>query len=359
MLNDVLWRPSIYPYLIVGTPATGVFHMSTADYFIAYSVFNRTAKVLSKIRFYASGTGVVNSVTVELQADDGAGAPSGTALDSATITSFDNTIAWREATFTGAVSLTAGATYWLVIKNTTASPGSNYPSVTFGYGMMPPYVNTDASQVRLAKKSTTNAGSSWANQVGTCACYMVGFTDGTWFGVPAISGGYFNITGVDRAYTGVELGGVGLTPDDVSLNVVGVWAWVRRVLSPGNLQFKLYAGNSLLAQSLNVPQAQTSTSAVAVNGFFARNIVIPPKTLIRLTITSDSGDNASNYYYLSGQTCDTNYPDNAPSPFNYTRIESGAATDTVGKHPAIALLLDGYKPAYPLPINRRQFNSMR
>lgn len=359
MINDVLWRPSIFPFNIIATPGSGTLAMNAANTYMAFSVLVRSAKVFSKFRFYASGTGEINSITVELQADNGSGNPSGTALDTATITTFDNTAAWREATFTGAVSLTAGATYWVVIKNTTGTPTSNYPTVTFTYGLMPPYVNTDSIQVRFAKKSTTDAGSTWANQTGTTGCYMAGFTDGSWYGVPTTTGSYFNTSGVDRAYSGVELGGVGVTPDDMWMNVVGAWGWIRRVASPGVLQFKLYAGTSLLAQSLDVPQAQTSTNAVAINGFFGRNIRIPPKTLIRLTITADGGDNASNYYYLSGQTGDANYPDNAPTPFSYTRIESGAATDTPGKFPAIALILDGYSPAFPAPINRRQFNAMR
>jgi len=213
-------------------------------------------------------------------------------------------------------------------------------------------------QCRHAKKSTTD-GSTWASQVGTIACFLAGFTDGTWYGSPCQTGAYFNTSGVDRAYTGVELGGVMQVPDNVWLNVVGVWGWLRRVADPGALRFKLYSGLSLLGTSLDVPQAQTSTTATTISGYFDRSIIVPPKTILRATFTAAGGDNASNYYYISGLTGETGYPDNKPTPFIYTRIVDGAATDTDGKYPALALLLDGAQPFVQPPINRRQFNSMR
>lgn len=357
--DNSICHPLIYPFNITSTPGSGTLALSSATTFIAFSVLVRAAVTFTKFRFYGSGTGTVNSVTVELQADNGSGSPSGTALDTGTITSYGNTAAWRECNnFTGNQTLTPGATYWIVIKNTSTTPASNYPTVTFAYGMLPPWVNTDSSQVRHYKKSTTD-GSTWASAVGTCVAYMAGFADGSWYGVPGYAGGYFNTAGVDRAYTGVELGGVGVTPDEAWLNVVGIWGWIRRVGSPGALRLKIYAGTSLLCQSMDIPQAQTSVSAAAISGLFDKVITVSPRTLIRAMITAEGGDNASNYYYLSGQFCDADYPQNAPSLVTYTRIDGGVATDTAGKHPAIALLLDAKQPFAVPPINRRQFNSMR
>jgi len=357
--NNQLWAVPIYPFNISSTPASGTLALKSATTFIAYSVILRQAATFNKFRFYGSGTGTVNSVTIELQADNGSGSPSGTALDTGTITTYDNTIAWRECTnFTGDQVLTAGTLYWVVIKNTTGTPASNYPTVTFVYGLLPLWTNTDSSQCRHAKKHTTD-GSTWSNQVGNIISFMAGFTDGSWYGCPGQSGGYFDASGVDRAYDGVELGGVMQVPDNVWLNVVGVWGWIRRASKPGALRFKLYSGVSLLGTSLDVPQANTSITATTISGYFGRSIIVPPKTILRATISAAAGDNAFNYYYLSGVVADANYPDNAPTPFTYTRVESGAATDTAGKHPALALLLDGARPFAPPPINRRQFNSMR
>lgn len=357
MLPDAIWRPIAYPFSIIATPGQSSMSLSSATAYIALSLIVRKTCTFNKFRFYASGTGSP-TVSVELQADNGLGNPSGTALDSGTITSFPTSAAWRECNnFTG-YTLSPGVTYWVVIKNTSGSPSTNSLSVTFVYGMMPTWSNTGQAMVRFCKKSTTD-GSTWASYVGTMAGFLFGFTDGTWAGTASSAGAYFSVTGVDRAYSGVELGAVGYVPDFACLNVVGIWGWIRRVGSPGALNLKLYSGTSLVGQCMDIPEAQTSTSATTISGFFAKNILLSPKALIRMTITAAGGNNASNYYYLSGHTCDNNYPANAPTTFKYTRLASGVFTDTDTKYPAIALLLDGDRPFVQAPLNRRQFNSMR
>lgn len=355
--NNKLWAMPIFPFQITTTPGSGTLALNTATTYIAFSLLVRKAVTFNKFRFYSSGTGTV-TVGVELQADNGSSSPSGTALDSGTITTYPTSGQWRECNnFTG-YTLTPGATYWVVIKNTSATPESNYPTVTFNYGMMPPWVNTDAVQVRNFKKSTTD-GTTWASGVATTAGVLFGFTNGTWMGVAATTGGYFYTSGVDRAYSGVEIGAVGLTPDFAYLNVIGIWGWIRRVLNPGDLQLKLYSGTSLIGQCIDVPEAQVNTGAAAISGFFPSNVLVPPKTIFRMTLTATAGDNASNYYYTSGQNCDTDYPDNMPSNLQETRGVGGVFTDTAGRVPAMALLLDGNQPFVAQPLNRRQFNSMR
>lgn len=360
MINrDPLFRQLIYPTYINATPAINTAAMNSATYFMGFSLITRFAQTFNKFRFYATGTGTNVTVQVELQADNGAGSPSGTALDTGTLTFSSNTAQWREVSNFSGYTLTPGQLYWVVVKNITATPASNYPTVTFSYGQMPIWVNTDATQCRFYKKATSD-GSTWGSAAGTVASIMFGFSDGSWVGSPVVTSAYFSTSGVDRAYTGVELGGVMTTPDNVMLNVVGIWGWIRKIGSPGDLQLKLYLGQSLFAQCIDVPAAQTSTSAASISGFFSRPVVLPPKAKIRIMHTSTAGDNTSNYYYLSGQTYDSNYPDNAPSVVDtYTRLASGTFTDTAGKCPAMALLLDGANPFLPLPLDRRKYSTLR
>lgn len=68
-----------------------------------------------------------DNVTIELQSDS-SGVPSGTILASATLApgSIGNTAAWKLATLSVAVALSAGATYWIVIKRSGASSATAY-----------------------------------------------------------------------------------------------------------------------------------------------------------------------------------------------------------------------------------------
>ncbi len=101
--------------------------------------FRATGTSLASVRFFiqsGSGYGAGTGGTLELSIrPDASGVPSSNVLGSASIV-HPGTNAGRIVTFSPAVSLTKGAIYDLVFRNTDASPQSNFVSVnaTYVYG---------------------------------------------------------------------------------------------------------------------------------------------------------------------------------------------------------------------------------
>lgn len=122
--------------------------------FRAQSFVPAITKILAVELYLARyGSGPITSaydLTVSIQADS-AGKPSGTDLVSATIPAFNSTTpSWKRATFSSALTVTVGTTYWIVIKALSA------PAFTYSiyYSSTSQYANGGAAW-------TTDGGVSW------------------------------------------------------------------------------------------------------------------------------------------------------------------------------------------------------
>lgn len=322
--------------------------LSAATTYLAFSVVPTAPKVFTKFRFYAAnltGTAASISVTVELQAD-ASGAPSNTALDTATMAAGSfSTAGWYEAAFTGNVSLSAGTIFWVVIKPIA----THYPSISYSTAN----VYTANNRVH-----SVNSGTSWSTGYAQASGVLFGFSDGTFMGVSdALNGTQTAVA--DRVYQSVEQGNV-LTTGNAWINVVGAIGVLRRSGSSGAVFFRVYHGTSLMGTSFTTPQNNVGTSGSPVIGYFDRVISIPPNSRVRVVASTNAGDSSTNYNYFYGQVWDSNYPDNAPQNIGTTKLASGTWTDNAaGRLFQIALLLHPNEPYSSGPLNRRQFNSQR
>ena len=129
----------------------------------------------------ASGYGGGNYGTYELKVrTDSAGAPSATVVSSVSgVTGFTangsaNSNQYRRITFTSIGSVTAGQTYHLVIRNTDASPSTNWTSVNVG--------SVQSSAV------STSADYTQARPVWVSKDFMYHHLDGSWLkGTPTLT----------------------------------------------------------------------------------------------------------------------------------------------------------------------------
>lgn len=142
------------------------------------------------------------------------------------------------------VSLTAGATYWLVIYNATASPASNYPTyMTRGW----------AGPITRFNAVTTTDG--WAASDGTAvandAPIVIKFSDGSLIGNPFVVSTQHASNANDRGnrYT-----------FDAAVVVSGVYTILNNTLTTA---IKVYQGASEVA-SVTLDRAQLNTTGFAI-----------------------------------------------------------------------------------------------
>jgi hypothetical protein len=141
--------------------------------------FRATSSSLTSVRFFiqsGSGYGAGTGGTIELSIrPDAGGAPSSTVLGSASVV-HPGTSVGRLVTFSPAVSLTPGAMYDIVFRNTDASPRSNFVSVnaTYVYGAALNPLQPGGSDMSVL----INQG-SWSTRTNYMPIVDVGWADGS------------------------------------------------------------------------------------------------------------------------------------------------------------------------------------
>lgn len=277
--------PVGYPATLLGNSST--LALSAAATWLAFQVVPDQAKTLSKVRLFLvtkTGTPAASELTCDLFSDV-SGIP-GSSLESRPADSAPASGNWMQwSGFTTA--LTAGQAYWLVFKNTNATPASNSPTyqwcgvATAGNVAVPIGAgsNYNAAGVMYGwnKVHTTNSGTAWATSVQSgVAGPRLEYSDATFDGLPAqavtrpTSGGT-----ADRAFGKQEVGVRFNVPSGATYNVRGIWFPLAKISTPGALRFRLYRGTTLLDTTYTIAAANVTTSVGdGYTAFFAAPIAI-------------------------------------------------------------------------------------
>lgn len=276
--------------------------LNSADRWIAFSIIAPPAgDTPSKVMVYASGeTGTVTTgISCEFYSDN-AGVP-GTSLDASTgMTANCAAGTWLE--FTGFdVALTGGTLYWVVIKNTTGTPASNYPEIRSLTLMTPMYfANTGVNTM----KTTADAGSTWTAATKTSCNNIRIQWGGGYSGFPVSTQAAASSTyGV---YDKRELGVVFTTPAVGKMAVAGIAAVVSKTGTPTRaLRLRLYEGVTLVDTTYSTAVANVTTRSW-IQGYFSTVRVLKRNTTYRAVISvayTGSGDgDTSNYFACYGYT---------------------------------------------------------
>lgn len=329
----------------VNGPTAQTLALSAAATWLAYGFTPSVSKTITGVRAFVSAVGGTLANT-DLSCDvysDTAGVPNASLGSTTTLTAAAPTgAAWLE--WSGlSIALTAGTQYWNVIKNLNGVPATNFPTFRWlNQGIPSPLAMTNTSNWGWNKKHSVNSGGAWATAAQAVAGYRVGYSDGSYDGLPASN----SASGTDLAFGSTEAGVKFTSPLNGVLNVSGLAFLTNKTASPtGNLRFRLYNNTSLLATTAGVIPAANVTATGWYYGYFSSTQVIQPGTVLRASISDDAADSSSACYRSGSEyTVDTDVNSLALMPFGGTLQRSGLSggtwTDTSANILPFALLLD-------------------
>ena len=287
--------------------------LHAAATWMAFGLVVDVSRTINKARFFVDLTGTLASGDVSVSVySDSAGHPGSSLGTTSTFTGGTwPADGWVE--FTGlSVALTPGTQYWIVIKNNTSTPATNYVQVRHGGANSGPLAGCLSSfnTYGWTFQTTTNSGTAWTSVglAGGCFGIRTGFADGSYMGMP-ISG---TNNGNNYVYAGVEQGVQFTMPPAGSLVVRGASITIANVAGTPNATgyvYKLYSGSTLLATSNTIPMASVKSMGGG-NGFFAAEfpspITIAAGATVRLTLAAVSSTDGSttgpNLFYYN---CDS------------------------------------------------------
>ncbi len=263
------------PTLRMGFPAiaftsSAQSNLSAAATWLAFQFVPNQTKSLSSARLFLfgkTGTPTAAGCTCDLYSDNN-GVPNAS-LESVAADSVPAAGNWMNWTFAGTSSVTAGTAYWLVFKNGTGTPASNFPgyqwSGTANRPTLPVVSNSNFLTSTLAygwnKATSTDTGSTWTSRQNAVGGPRIGYSDSTYEGFPA---GACTTPGsgatADRAFGKSEVGVKFNVPAGVTYNILGVWFMVSKTSTPGALRFRLYQGVTLLGTTNGIAAASVATS---------------------------------------------------------------------------------------------------
>lgn len=343
-----------------GSTSTIALNAAPASLQVGYAFIAMRTDILTAVFLSTTaraGTDVNISITIELQADS-SGIPSGVALETVTKTSgWSTTAVHTEIPVSWSTQLTGGSRYWLVIKNASAAPTTDY--ITIGFRPLSFVGGTGHTLVGWCKKQYN--GTTWENSVvagsfGAVIVYGNGDSDGQVLtNLDANS-----VSGVDtRVYSGQETGVQFTAPPNGAITISGVAQYVAKAGSPtGTLQTNIYVNGSIVATSNAVDAALVSNTGALLTFVFLRSVDIPLSSVVAIVLKASGGDSTTNYFRNNTTyTVSTDSRIQQLKPFGgtFSRVQYASATwTTYPQHvPWVAVLLDNNTPISPAPINRR------
>lgn len=246
--------------------------------------------------------------------------------------------------------LSEGQSYWAVWRNVNGVPATN--NCTFRQLINPAPTQTLGSantRFMWSQASSTNSGASWAVNAGRSAL-RIGYSDGSYSGIPLSNTSVGLVT--DGVYGSREYGAVFVSPPGASLNVIGLAALLAaKTGAPTGLpRMGLWTGAvpSLRGYTPGIPAASVTTSQW-VEGPLAANVVIPPASVVRVTLgetaQADASGNRWNAQEFSRDTDAGSLPLLGwASGFQKTYFDGAAWTDTLAAVFGHALILDPVTP---------------
>lgn len=339
---------NVYGLITQSTANHSNFNLSSATTFLGYSFVANKSSPLAKIRIpVMSKAGAPSDIRAALYMDSaGLPSPSGAIANTETggVTA---DIGWLELVFnTAYTGLTVGQRYWVVLKNYTSTPASNYPALAFGTPAFVGGLNSDSPTWGYNKASTTSGDSGWGSTTLGGGCVFE-LADGTKYGIPA------SVNATTISSESMEIGERIIAPQS-GLSVSGIDVVIYKKGSPSaGCKVKLYVNRCLVATSCEISAGNISTSRYRYQFMFPRPIAVPPFAEIRAAVAPGNYSGA-NYYALRKMLWSPNDTDMLPNMAGCVSSDGGAtwSDDTATVYP-IGLLLDADNGFPPTPINRR------
>lgn len=254
---------------------------------------------LVRIRIHSIvGSLAATDVSLEIQADDGSGHPSGTSLGSTTTVSPAlAALTWSE--FSGlSVSLTGGRQYWAVIKNNNGTPASNYPQIRAPQANLQSLMSLGGVGTNVYSwgiSTTADGGTTWSHSSQSGGVFRIGYSDGSYDGIPIQSAGADTTNKIySTNYNGLKLTLPGTS--SLSYNIVGLAMIITKTGSPaGSVVLNLYNNTTLLASTLSL-SVSGQTTGNWVWGYFSATQSVAGGTVLRIVASDSAADSSSAAY---------------------------------------------------------------
>ncbi len=257
---------------------------------------NRTVTACNFVFRALTGTLAATDVSCTIYSDTGSAAPNA-AISAATTTVTPALTAGNLGllvSFTGiSQAVTAGTMYWAVLKNLNATPASNFPNWRYALNGSVSRLNRD-----FIVSTSVNSGGAWTAQSFGVGCQRIDYLDGTSDGAPFLQVS-FPATGIE-VYDTRELGSLFTLPPNVAPLVRGIAIAQLKAGTPaGSMRFRLYQDTTLLGTTATIPVGRVTNVIAggdALKLWFATPISVPAGATVRLTVSTTTGGDASNYY---------------------------------------------------------------
>jgi hypothetical protein len=334
----------ILGFIPAAADTTKTFALSAAGSWLALAFVPARSKTIAKAKVYCSAAGVtVANITCSATLyTDVAGIP-GTAISSPiTIAAGNWPAAGNFVEFAGWTdAVTAGVRYWIVIKNLSAAPTVDYPTIRIG-GTNTVDGAAASANYGWAKRQTTDGGTTWTSTAyysnwGLLITYSDDSVAG-WDITDEVSGAnwvYGYSGNIDR-----RVGASFTTPDDAILNIAGLAMLVSSQGNPsGDVKFALYSGATLLGTTNTIPKANISTPVI-MRAYFAETVTVQPGTSLRAVIQETVNNDVSSNRF---QTYEFTIPaDSIAVPMGARLVywDGSTWTTTPTKFCAFGLILD-------------------
>lgn len=339
-------------------PASSNFtqlQMNTANMRLALGFTVSTAKTLDNVMLRCSGvTGTITAANepMALQATT-SGAPSGSDIESVSAGSVPTANSWVSWTgFTTALS--ADTMYWLVLRNNQGTPASNYPTWQFvaRSGLPIDQGNGSGNYWESMVRYSTDGGSSYGsggNSYVPAAGWRIGFSDGTYIGLPIEN--IQNVDSTDTVYSTREYGWMFTYPSNyptANISRIGMYTSTAGTPPSGGLRMRIYTGSS--------PSLQGTTATIPADNVrntswswanLSSPVAIAPSTIVRVTFGAVSGGSSSNDYRTYPITIENSSASKALKPFGdlqKTYYNGSTWTETDTLMGSFALQLDTTTP---------------
>jgi hypothetical protein len=312
--NQALAAAGILGYPSVTYQNSSTLALNAAATWLAFSFVPQQGKNLSAVRLFLdtkTGSPTTAGCTAELYSD-ASGVPNASLEGPISATSVPASGNWMGWTFAGTSALTAGTQYWIVFKNSTATPASNFPTYRWHNGnaaassIIPNFLSTNGASAAgplygWCKVHTVNSGAAWASTPNWgVGGLRIDYTDSTFDGMPVqTSLRPSSGTSTNRATGKQEIGVRFNLPANVTYNVIGIWFPAIKVGSPGNLKFRLYQGSTLLATTYDIPanNIPTSVGDGYAAYFSSAQAIISTNNPFRVTMVDATAADASTAGY--------------------------------------------------------------
>lgn len=340
----------------------GTLALNTANTWTAVSFIATETSISGLYLSLATLTGTVGNVkiTVSLRANDPTINRPGTTVIGSDV---EVTGGWTAnklnaitASWTG---LTLGASYWIIVKNTSAAPNTDYPTLSFS--MYSTFETSGPVIFGQGRYNTTDAGSTWGVG-GPNSAVAVKFASGrlSWFPKDATSISDIGI----RVYSDRKTGVVFRSPN-TWLAVNGAVLPIRGTGTPPNAPYcELWVGGIKKATSSLSPTASSLTGGGSLMQLWPfDNVIVPPNSEIWVVVGMAGGDSSNSIYFNARYAINDDAVLKAAKPCNGTMSkiywDGSSWTTTTTEYGACMLLCDPTAPIAAAPLNRRRYYNRR